>query len=171
MDVESIQTIGLVLAAAALPPAIVAWSSGRRHRQDLRRRIVERDEDRQERDAIARSVETARVLLSKNTRITVAAASESNIKLGEIQAQGQEIQAQGQEIQAQGQEIQAQGQEIHAMVNSKLTRVQRIALKALREIVRLNKKQGIETDAETLADLRELEIIESIGEQSAQQGG
>jgi hypothetical protein len=146
MEFGGLETIIGVLVAAAVPPTIVAWSTSRGHRADIARRIIERAEDRAEREAIAKNVESARVQLANNTHRAATAAEESNNKLDQLQAQGTEI---------------------HALVNSGLTRVQRIALKALREIVRLNKNQGIETDAETLADLKELEIIESMSEQSA----
>jgi sigma54-dependent transcription regulator len=141
MDFGGIQTAAMVLIAAALPPAIAAWSTSRAKQREIEQRIVERNEDRMERDAIAQKAEIVRIQLLKNTKITTAAAIESNEKLDRLQEQGVET---------------------HSLVNGKLERVERIALKALRELVRMNAASGVNTDAETLADLKELEEKESI---------
>jgi hypothetical protein len=136
MDAESVQTIAMVLIAAAVPPAIVAWAASRTKQKDIEQRIIERNEDRMEREAIAAKAEIVRVQLAKNTMITVAGVAESNEKLDKLQEHAVET---------------------HSLVNGKLERVERIALKALRELVRINAASGIDTDTETLTDLKDLE--------------
>jgi hypothetical protein len=148
MDFGGIETIIGVLVAAAVPPSIVAWSTSRTKQKEIEQRTIERQEDRMEREAIATKAEIVRVQLAKNTRITAAGVAESNEKLDRLQEQGVET---------------------HSLVNGKLERVERIALKALREIVRLNEARGFSTDPETLADLKELEEKEVTREQSAHQ--
>jgi hypothetical protein len=145
MDFGGIVTIIGVFVGAAVPPAIVAWSTSRAKQQEIEQRTIERNEDRLEREAIAEKAEIVRVQLAKNTRITVAGVAESNEKLDKLQEQGVET---------------------HSLVNGKLERVERIALKALREIVRLNAASGIDTDAATLIDLKELEDKESMRPQA-----